>query len=114
VLSRELPSWKVSFKEVTVPGRGKVRAQVGNLSEYQWWYGTEARFQEGGESWASWWARVKSALLPHQKTKGCARGSWDPEGTYERQTGGRVMATALAVLMLETPYRRLRLSESRR
>ena len=31
--------------------------------------------------------------------------------TYERQTGGRVFATALAVLMLEEPYRHSRLTQ---
>ena len=40
-----------------------------------------------------------------------AQLSWDPLGTYERQTGGRVFATALCALMLETPYRHRRLSE---
>lgn len=105
------PDWAISFKDVEVKGRGKVRVQVGHLSLYEWWYGTEALFQAGGDSWRSWYARLASALVPHQQTSGCARGSWDPLGTYERQTGGRVFATALAVLMLETPGRHRRLSE---
>jgi len=95
-----------------VPGQGKVKVQVGHLSLYEWWYGTEATFQAGGEAWSGWFARLRGALVPHQATAGCARGSWDPLGTYERQTGGRVFATALAVLRLETPYRVRRLAAS--
>jgi len=110
VLSQK-PVWKISFREVEVPGRGKVPVQIGNLSLYQWWYGTIALFQRGGSDWRGWFRKTRSALLGHQREEGCARGSWDPEGTYERQTGGRVFATALGVLMLEQPYRHRRLTE---
>ncbi len=103
------PVWKISFRTVKVPGRGKVKVQVGNLSMYQWWYGTIGCFQEGGSAWQGWFGKVKSALLSKQHKTGCKRGSWDPKGTYERQTGGRVFSTALGVLMLEQPYRHARL-----
>lgn len=106
----EKPVWKISFREMDVPGRGTVKVQVGNLSMYQWWYGTVGMFQEGTTSWSPWFETVKSALVPHQETTGCAKGSWDPKGTYERQTGGRVFATALGALMLEQPYRHRRLT----
>ncbi len=109
LVASEAPVWKISFREVEVPGRGKVPVQIGNLSMYQWWYGTLGMFQEGGSSWSSWFSKVKTALLEHQRTDGCAKGSWDPQGTYERQTGGRVFATALGVLMLEEPYRHRRI-----
>ncbi len=108
-LSRERPSWRISFQKVEVPGRGVVTAQVGHLSMYRWWYGTIATFHHGGSSWASWFSRTKSTLLAHQKKRGCEEGSWEPIGLYERQTGGRVFATALCVLMLEQPYRHRRL-----
>ena len=111
VAARDRPDWTISFRDVDVPGRGKVRVQVGHLSFYEWWYGTEAVFQAGGDAWRGWYARLAGALVPHQVAAGCARGSWDPVGGYELQTGGRVFATALGVLMLETPYRRRRLSE---
>jgi hypothetical protein len=109
LVAEERPVWRISFREVDVPGRGKVPVQVGNLSLYQWWYGTVGKFQQGGTAWSEWFGAVKTALLQHQATSGCARGSWDPLGTYERQTGGRVFATAMAVLMLEQPYRHRRL-----
>jgi hypothetical protein len=108
LVSRKRPVWKISFRTVTVPGRGKVRVQVGNLSMYQWWYGTIASFHAGGGTWRGWFGKTRSALLGSQERTGCARGSWDPKGTYERQTGGRVFATALGVLMLEQPYRHRR------
>ncbi len=109
LVARQKPVWKISFREVTVPGRGKIPVQVGNLTMYQWWYGTIASFQRGGSTWSGWFGKVKSALSKGQIKEGCARGSFDPLGTYERQTGGRVFATALGVLMLEQPYRHQRL-----
>ncbi len=105
LVARERPVWKLAFETIDVPGRGPMQVQVGNLSLYQWWYGTTASFERGGAAWTNWWSALKPALLEHQRKDGCAKGSWNPEGTYERQTGGRVMATALAVLMLESPYR---------
>jgi hypothetical protein len=105
LVAKKKPVWKIAFKTVTVPGRGKVKVQVGNLSLYQWWYGGIASFHAGGAVWRSWFGKTKRALLGHQRKSGCVRGSWDPLGTYERQTGGRIFSTALAVLMLEQPYR---------
>ncbi|MCE9634678.1 MAG: hypothetical protein K8T90_03145 [Planctomycetes bacterium] len=109
LVAGELPVWKISYREVDVPGRGKVPVQIGNLSMYQWYFGTVGAFQHGGETWTSWFGAVKTALLGHQVKAGCARGSWDPEGWYEKRTGGRVWATALGALMLEQPYRHRRL-----
>lgn len=104
------PNWQISFRETDVPGRGKVQVQVGDLSMYQWWFGGVGKFQEGGAGWTAWFDAAKSALVSHQKTAFCAKGSWDPVGQYERITGGRVFATALGVLMLEQPYRHRRLA----
>ncbi len=104
LVGRKKPVWKIRFEEVEVPGRGTITAQVGSLSMYQWWYGGIASFHHGGSAWDAWFKSAKKALLEHQRTDACARGSWDPVGTYERQTGGRVLATALGVLMLEQPY----------
>jgi len=105
LIARQKPVWKITFKTRKVPGRGKVPVQIGNLSMYQWWYGTIATFHAGGAAWSGWFGKAKSALVGHQEKKGCRRGSWDPEGTYERTTGGRLFATALGALILEQPYR---------
>lgn len=109
LVAKQKPVWKISFREVAVKGRGRIPVQVGNLTMYQWWYGTIASFQQGGATWSGWFGKVKTALKKGQVGEGCARGSFDPLGTYERQTGGRVFATALGVLMLEQPYRHRRL-----
>lgn len=99
----DLPVWKLEWE--TIEGR---KVQIGNLSLYQWYHGTIAAFHAGGSLWSSYFGAVKTALLGHQRKDGCARGSWNNEGTYERETGGRVLATALAVLMLEQPVRHRR------
>ncbi len=108
LLARQRPKWKISFEEVKVPGKGIMKVQIGKLSMYRWWYGTIAAFHAGGTAWSGWNGRLKGALLGKQRKQGCAEGSWDPKGLYERQTGGRVFATALGVLMLEQPYRHRR------
>lgn len=113
VLSKRRPKWKISFKTVDVPGRGEVPVQIGHLSMYQWWYGTIASYQQGRSTWKAWWSKLAPALVKGQASEGCARGSWEPLGTYERQTGGRVFATALGVLMLSEPLRHERLADSR-
>jgi len=105
------PKWEISFREVDVPGRGRMKVQMGNLSEMDWWNGSVALFQRGGGEWTSWYAAARSALVGHQQKGGCARGSWDPEGLYEREVGGRILSTALAVLILEQPIRHRRLAE---
>ncbi|MCG3133785.1 MAG: hypothetical protein HMLKMBBP_01050 [Planctomycetes bacterium] len=116
LVASETPAWKISFREVDGPGRGKVSVQVGNLSMYQWLYGTVGAFQRGGDTWTTWFGAVKTALVGggSQRAEGCAKGSWDPLGTYERQTGGRVFATALGALALEQPWRHRRLAETAR
>jgi hypothetical protein len=104
------PVWQITATEVDGGNGTKVMRYTGNLSLYEWWYATVAKFQESPAAWTDWFGAVKTALLPHQQTSGCARGSWDPLGQYERATGGRVFSTALGVLMLEQPYRHRRLS----
>lgn len=107
------PVWKIAFQDVPVEGRGTMKVQLGSLSMYQWWYGAIASFHRGGGSWSAWYRSAKSALLGHQRKSGCEEGAWDPIGTYERQTGGRVFSTALGVLILEQPYRHRRRGNER-
>ena len=71
---------------------------------YYWYYGTQAMFQQGGEPWAAWNQAILRALLPGQRQGGCADGSWDPTGEW-CLAGGRVYATAINALTLETYYR---------
>lgn len=86
-LDRALPTWekrKINF--------------------YYWYYGTNAQFQLDGDGWKAWNAALLAALVPNQETKGCAKGSWKPHGEW-CVVGGRVYATAMATLSLETYYR---------
>lgn len=104
----DIPAWKIEWQ--TVPGY-KEKFQVGNLDLYRWYYGTIASFHAGGGLWTSYFGAVKKELLAHQRKSdkdGCAKGSWNNEGTYEIDVGGRVFTVALAVLMLEQPYRQVR------
>ena len=76
---------------------------------YYWHLGTLALFQydgPNGDMWSKWNTRLKEALVKHQNPagKGCKAGSWEPVGRWCRE-GGRVYATALNVLTLETYYR---------
>jgi hypothetical protein len=74
-----------------------------------WWNGTVAMFQRGGQDWTGWFGSARGALVGHQEKSGCARGSWDPLGLYEREVGGRILSTALGVLILEEPIRHRRI-----
>ncbi|KAF0246003.1 MAG: hypothetical protein FD180_1146 [Planctomycetota bacterium] len=107
-VGNDIPAWKIEWQ--TVPGY-KEKFQVGNLDLYRWYYGTIATFHAGGSHWTNYFGAVKRELLAHQRKSdkdGCAKGSWNNEGTYEIDVGGRVFTTALAILMLEQPYRQVR------
>jgi hypothetical protein len=100
----EKPVWKIEFKEVKTKTGKKVRAQIGNLYPYQWYYTTLALFERGGGSWSTWFGGLKKALLKGQRKDGSFRGSWDPLGNYST-SAGRVFVTGLCTLMLQAPYR---------
>ncbi len=71
---------------------------------YYWHYGTLAMFQLGGAPWREWNDALLAALLDKQRMEGDAKGSWDPDGEW-CIAGGRVYATAINALTLETYYR---------
>ena len=100
----EKPVWKLEYKEIKTKGGKTVRAQIGNLYPYLWYYTTMALFERGGGSWSKWFGGLKKALLAGQRKEGSCAGSWDPLGTYS-DSAGRVFVTGLCVLMLQTPYR---------
>ena len=54
----------------------------------------------------TFWAALRKALLPHQRAKdaGCAAGSWEPVDRWGGE-GGRVYATAINAMTLETTTR---------
>ncbi len=74
-----------------------------------WHWGTLALFQQAGpagDSWRRWNAALKDVLVKHQRRggEGCAAGSWEPVDRWSGE-GGRVYATAINALTLETCYR---------
>ena len=72
------------------------------LDEYQWWYYgayyvSQAMFMSGAEYWNNWWPQMRDMLLKRQQ----GDGSWlSPEG-------GREYGTAVALIVLQIPYRYL-------
>ncbi len=74
----------------------------GHLDLYYWQYGSAVMRQVGGPRWDAWLAALDQALIPNQRrdTSLCqVSGSWDPLGPWGPD-GGRVYATAVAVLAL--------------
>ena len=78
-------------------------------SYYYWYTATMALFLESGgsrsETWGAWNHLVKKELLTSQSSGPHVNGSWPPEPNWIGVSGGRVYATALNVLTLETYYR---------
>lgn len=66
---------------------------------HSWYWGSFALSQRGGPRWPAWNRALMAALLPHQDDD----GSWSPVGVWG--TAGRVYATAMACLCLESYYR---------
>lgn len=88
---------------------------TGLHSEYYWYYGTLAMFNQGGQAWPAWNRAVREALLASQDrslgptgAKRHSYGSWPAFGRgwgKWGRAGGRVYSTALGVLTLEVYYR---------
>jgi hypothetical protein len=64
---------------------------------------TSAIFQCGGGRWRKWCEEIEDCLCDHQRTDGCAAGSWDPVGPGSERLG-RVGTTSLNVLTLGIYY----------
>jgi hypothetical protein len=77
--------------------------EMGNDYHY-WFFGTSAMFQVGGDSWRVWSQALDGALVRTQRRGGDEHGSWDPRSRWGG-AGGRVYATAMNLLTLQTYYR---------
>jgi len=66
---------------------------------YYWMLGARALRGDSSTQARMWRLALGSALLDHQGSAGCPRGSWDPTGVWGH-SGGRVYATAAAALAL--------------
>ncbi|MDJ0976620.1 MAG: HEAT repeat domain-containing protein, partial [Planctomycetota bacterium] len=88
----------------------------GNIDLYYWYYASMAMRQVGGAAWKSWDEALTKALISGQNKSGDAcglRGSWDPVSAWSKEDGGRIYATAICLLSLETPDRMHPLPEDR-
>ena len=93
-LLHEPPDWEATSKWET-------RFQ----SYYYWYTATLGLFHLGGEQWKAWNFFLLRSLLPLQSKKPHELGSWPHERNWVGVSGGRVYATAMCVLTLETYYR---------
>ena len=70
---------------------------------YYWMHASNAMHLVGGIKRAKWSHALRQALIPNQRADGELAGSWDPVDPWS-YAGGRVYATALAILALENDY----------
>ena len=77
---------------------------------YLWYYASQVLVHTGGEEWAEWYDELAATLERTQERDGPRAGSWDPLGAVPDRWGpygGRIYVTALHLLALEVPDRRL-------
>src|SRR6185369_13840174 len=110
VLARIYAGHSPANDEMIVKGGTLLRAkpptcEAGRAPDYgAWYFGTLAAFQVGGDTWRTWNAALKTAVLDHQRAEdaGDDRGSWDaaPGAT----DADRVWATSLQLLCTEVYF----------
>jgi hypothetical protein len=76
----------------------------GETNLYYAYHATLALHHYGGEHWAAWNSGLQEMLIRTQSREGCESGSWHFRDPY-CDVGGRLLSTALAAMILETPYR---------
>jgi hypothetical protein len=86
--------------------------EAGLHNLYYWYYATQVMHNVDGPQFDTWNRKMRHILTATQDrdAKGCARGSWDPNGPAKDQwgeQGGRLMMTSLSALTLEVYYRYL-------
>ena len=75
---------------------------------YYDYYATQLIHQMEGEAWAKWFGQMRDYLIDTQSKEGHEKGSWYFEGDdLGSKRGGRLYATAMAVMILEVYYRHL-------
>jgi hypothetical protein len=85
-------------------------AREKNRDCYLWYYASQVLVHTGGDEWTDWYDQLADTLEQTQERQGPGAGSWDPLGTVPDrwgQYGGRIYVTALHLLALEVPDRRL-------
>ncbi len=80
---------------------GQDRRDMRDWPWYGWYYLTQARFHQGGRTWASWNRQFAPVLCRMQNED----GSWCPAPKSAEAMFGPVYCTTLATLQLEVYYR---------
>lgn len=89
-----------------------IRILAGNLPQqdretsYYWYYATQVLYHVQGPEWDAWNEKMRELVVRTQLKEGHLAGTWDPRDGWE-QAGGRLYATCLRLLILETYYRHL-------
>jgi hypothetical protein len=81
------------------------KAPLGDLFLFH--FATQVLQQLEGPEFDTWNALLREHLIRTQDRDGDLAGSWDPQGMTAAEPGGRIHATALALLTLQTYYRHL-------
>jgi hypothetical protein len=116
-LMRLHTGWTASDPRVQQSARAlaAIRPTYGTAKEktrdcYLWYYASQVLVHTGGEEWTEWYDQLAATLEQSQERQGPAAGSWNPLGVVPDrwgQYGGRIYVTALHLLALEVPDRRL-------
>lgn len=64
---------------------------------YAVYYMSQAMFMSGDTNWNEWWPKIKADLIKLQQ----------PDGSWQGQEGGKGFGTAVALIILQMPYRYL-------
>lgn len=75
-------------------------------TSYYWYYATQVLYHVQGQEWDAWNRAMRELIVGTQIRDGHLAGTWDPRDQWE-QAGGRLYATCLRLLILETYYRHL-------
>ncbi len=110
VLARIYAGRTAANDEAIVKGAALLSAkpptwESGRAPDYAaWYFGTLAAYQVGGDTWRTWNAALKTAVLDRQRTDGSGddAGSWESAGATETD---RTWATALNTLCAEVYLR---------
>ncbi len=84
------------------PESGSALGQI-----YYYHYASQVLHHMEGSEFDLWNHRMREHLIRTQEKEGHKAGSWNPQGTDYGSRGGRLYATAMALLTLEVYYRHL-------
>ena len=74
---------------------------------YYYHYATQVLHNMEGTDFDLWNYRMREHIIRTQEKSGHKAGSWNPQGTDHGAKGGRMYATGMALLTLQTYYRHL-------